>query len=432
MTTQISQILSTTAAHASTVPQQTQKVLVLAVDALVQMAQARRLVSDGEKLPTLVKLVQTICDLKSLLPLFQTNKCFRPERLQLTAIFQSYRPHLARLFNPTLQTLIRLGRKSKLAETETPTLGQCKVLVAQLEQHSYWDPEVPRSDTGTPLHLAVLKNDVTCIDALYRAGANLEALSVEPRDQRRAWTPLSLAARRGTVSTVSRLMALGADINANGGHPVCNAATRGDPEVLQLLLNAKAHVNGPEYPLVAAAVEGKVDAMELLLAARANPHKGHTLVQAVQAEEIGAVDLLLNHKVDVDAIVESDQDLAGWTALKMATRHMCPEIVARLLAARATVDAAGSDGWTALSCAAGTGPSEVIDQLIEAGASVDRPDATGRTPLSYAASHGYPDLVQRLLDHHANPSIEDNEGRTPLAHARDKASIALLRGDPAV
>jgi uncharacterized protein len=428
MTTQISQTHATNPiAHAPGVPQSRQQELLVALKAVALMAHARRLVEDGAKPATLVQLAQEMCDLQSLLSLLQTNKCFRPERLQLTAIFQSYRPHLGQLFNPTLRVLIKLGRKSELAETETPTLSQCKVLVAQLEQpEGIKRPGVRYSGSGTPLHQATVNDDVPSIDALCIAGANVEAPTADPWSHGR--TPLSLAVAYGCRNAASRLVALGADINANSGHPVYMAAKGGHLDLLQLLIKAKASIQCPTDPLAGAAVGNRVDAMGLLLAAGADPHKGQTLVHAAAAGALDALDLLLRHKVDVDALVDdkSDHSEVGFTALTTAALRGNAEIVARLLAARATVDTPDSRGITALSRAVSFRYSQVVQQLLDAGASVNKPDAEGRTPLSIANHQGQATIAQLLLDYRAEPSIADNGGRTPRAHAAGNATTATV------
>jgi ankyrin repeat protein len=354
-----------------------------AQNALALLAHAHRLVQNGARPPTLVQLVKEMCGLQSHLCLFQTRKYFKPWRLQLTAIFQSYRPHLVRLFNPTLQTLIRLRRESDLAATQTPTLKQCKDLVAELDRES---------GSYTPLTDAAMEGDVAAIDALCAAGANLEAGADRGRG-----TPLSSAAVRGEFEAAFRLIAWGADINANGGKTLYAATHRGNIDGLQAILKLKPNLNGFWNPLSRASQENNVQAIELLVAAGADPHKNYALVIAADSGATDAVALLLQHKVDLDAIFQGDSPLAGLTALAAAAK---------------------------------SGHTHVVSQLLAAGASVNRANSVGYTPLFGAVYGGYVTAIQQLLDHNANPNTTDCWGHTPLALAQAMdlpGAAAMLR-----
>lgn len=63
---------------------------------------------------------------------------------------------------------------------------------------------------------------------------------------------------------------------------------------------------------------------------------------------------------------------------------------------------------------AATGDLHAVQQMVAAGASVDAAGWAGRTALHQAASKGHADIVEFLLANKANPNIDDEFGETPL------------------
>lgn len=102
---------------------------------------------------------------------------------------------------------------------------------------------------------------------------------------------------------VERLLAAGADPNANGGvtTPLVEAATHGDVETLTLLLNGGADPNLADAtdgtPLMAASQRGATDQVNMLLAAGADPNRrstlGSTALALAQAGGYGDIARLL-------------------------------------------------------------------------------------------------------------------------------------------
>jgi ankyrin repeat protein len=144
----------------------------------------------------------------------------------------------------------------------------------------------------TPLHEASTVSNVQMIEALLKAGANPNAAYGAGE------TPLMTAARTGNVASVKTLLAHGADINATeefrGQTALIWATTENHPEVVKLLIERGANVNGrttklefgnPKTsaggvlmdraegaltPLFFAAREGHVETAQVLLASGAD------------------------------------------------------------------------------------------------------------------------------------------------------------------
>jgi hypothetical protein len=88
-------------------------------------------------------------------------------------------------------------------------------------------------------------------------------------------SPLMLAALKGQLDMVRRLIARGADVNKTGWAPLHYAATNGHLEIMQLLLDENAYIDAESpngtTPLMMAAQYGSAPAVKLLLDAGADP-----------------------------------------------------------------------------------------------------------------------------------------------------------------
>lgn len=134
---------------------------------------------------------------------------------------------------------------------------------------------------GTPLHAAVSKGHLSCLQVLLAHGALVDCLDVK------AQTPLFAAVRGKYLNCVLALLRAGADPNGssfNNCSPVLTAAREGDADVLRILLKYGAEVNtrskvllwtsGAKVssgPLYLAAVYGHMDCFRLLLLYGADP-----------------------------------------------------------------------------------------------------------------------------------------------------------------
>jgi ankyrin repeat protein len=188
----------------------------------------------------------------------------------------------------------------------------------------------------------------------------------------------------------------------------------GTGAIARVLVEAGASVEGQpddlEMPLITAASYGDAEVAQALIDAGAN-------LDACAAENSGGV--------------------PGGTALLHAAVFGMTDVVDVLVAAGAPVHgieeaAAAGDisGWLdtttpadarvrALVMAADHQRLDVIDQLIAAGTPIDAADeAFGGHPLRTAAGNARPASVRRLLAHGADPNLPDEQGRTPLALCR--------------
>ncbi len=92
-----------------------------------------------------------------------------------------------------------------------------------------------------------------------------------PKDE----SPLMIASMKGQVEIVRKLIARDADVNKTGWTPLHYAATGGQLEVIQILLDESAYIDAESpnksTPLMMAAKYGSLAAVKLLLESGADP-----------------------------------------------------------------------------------------------------------------------------------------------------------------
>ena len=163
------------------------------------------------------------------------------------------------------------------------------------------------------------------------------------------------------------------------------------------------------------------------------------LITAASCGDAEVAQVLIDAGADIEAVSAPDGGVPSGTALQHAAVFSMTGVVDVLVAAGAKIHsleqaAAAGDitGWPldrftlqsrlrALVFAADHQRLEVIDRLIEAGTPVNEADAEwGRLPLHTAAGGGRAASVRRLLTHGADPNLRDpTHHRTPLEEAQN-------------
>lgn len=193
-----------------------------------------------------------------------------------------------------------------------------------------------------------------------------------------SYSGLHLAAHEGSLDTIRRLIADGADVDQRDGSgrtPAHVAAFASNDAVLTALAKGGADMN---------ALENRVYDV-LTIAAVAND------------PEMVSLAIELGNKAD---LVTSIYD---GTALIAAAHLGHHEVVDRLIAGGAPLDHVNNLAWTALieAVVLGDGGSDHIKTvkiLVEAGANKSIGDRDGVTPLQHAQSRGYSQMVEILQD----------------------------------
>lgn len=117
----------------------------------------------------------------------------------------------------------------------------------------------------------------------------------------------------------------------------------------------------------------------------------------------------------------------GMTPLMKACCEGLADMVARLIAAGADLDARNADGNTALWLACVGDHLDIIDTLADFHINMDNRNDNGATSLMYAASAGKAPVVERLLARGADPAPETLDGFSALDLAATVDCLKLLR-----
>ena len=241
---------------------------------------------------------------------------------------------------------------------------------ASFENLDFVDAHVSQSCQGlrTPMQIASLDENNEIVQMLVNNGADVNAIGCEVDDNRQPWEEY----RRYQWEEHDDFddTAVYVDIIMT---PLQAAVSGSDPALVQILLDAGAHVDEERYgdtPLQMAAALGK-------------------------AEVVG---ILVEHGADINAPAV---DEGGMTALQAAARADNFGLVQILLNSGSEINAAASHngGRTALQAAAENGNLVLAKFLIEAGADVnaDASPKSGRTCLQAAAEHEHVEMVLMLL-----------------------------------
>jgi ankyrin repeat protein len=233
---------------------------------------------------------------------------------------------------------------------------------------------------------------------------------------------LHVAVERDDREAVRRLLAAGADANAEGqfgATPLWLAAQNGDAEMLEMLIKAgadpKKAVFAGETPVMTAARTGEPSALKVLLSHGADPNArepwmGQTaLMWAAMENNADAVRMLIEAGAQVSAVtppppVVEDQRGQGGDGRK--------------------------GGLTALIFAAREGASDAITALLDGGANINQTEPDGICPLVVALLNGHYDAAGLLIQRGADVNLVDRTGRGPLFVAVDMHTLEARNDRP--
>ena len=261
------------------------------------------------------------------------------------------------------------------------------------------------SPSGTALQYAVMGNNTHMVKFLLEKGANPNTFV------RGSLLELGLKDyfRPPNLEIIATLINAGADTNPTRGHHPTRSlfnlpgATKGGPELVDLLLKNGASVNGT--------------------------YNGMTVLQSVAScDTVGVVEALLKAGAYVNGPAEP---YYGRTALQYATERGDLEMVKLLLSRGADVNApAGHEGGiTALQGAMWKGSLKMVLTLLEAGANInDAPAAVnGRTALEAAAEFGRLDIVHLLLNNDTEPDTIEARCKRAADFAEEQCHSIIAR-----
>ena len=181
-----------------------------------------------------------------------------------------------------------------------------------------------------------------------------------------------------------------------------------------------------EYNLMIAASKGYASEIERLLAkgadVNAETDQGATpLIFAVTNNWISAVKTLLKYNPLLNNITSSYE-----TPLLIAAKNRNFEISEALIRAGAELDYTDRNGATPLHYASLYGYHDIVDLLLYYGAYIDEKSVEGTTPLLASIWAGYADVADLLIQKGANMEARDNDGFTPFLMASLNGDTLLM------
>jgi len=274
-----------------------------------------------------------------------------------------------------------------------------------------------KSRKAETVYQAVEQKDLKRLVELIKLGADVNESEED--------TALSKACELGRADMVQELLKAGADPNFGGiWVPLCSAVRGKSPEVVKLLLDAKAAVDAQEEegstPLMLAAFMGNLEMVKMLVAAGADPRlqdeDGETaLVSARKWPKIVEFLKPLSSPEDIE-FLEKEKKPVSMDAeefLKVVTTADIP-LIQKLLSQGAPVNARNKNDETALHFAAEAGKMELVKLLLKAGAAINAKNYCKRTPLALAANRGHLAVAKLLIAAGADLDSRDGEGATPF------------------
>ncbi|KAF7554349.1 hypothetical protein G7Z17_g2957 [Cylindrodendrum hubeiense] len=234
------------------------------------------------------------------------------------------------------------------------------------------------------------------------------------------------------------------DINLkdnDGDSSITYATTRGEPQLIELLLQAGADIE-TRYDdgrglVQLATQECRHKAIDILIKAGAdfNTGKQHDnppyysrppIIVAAQEGSRECVRLLLHHKADLNT------ECSTGSALYKAVLDNRVDVTRMLLEhdPKPDMEVTPEDEDMLLFSAVRTGNTELVSLLIEHGAKVDFVDPNGslcKTPLSKACYRGDLEMVKLLLDKKADINYTGGSSDPPLFTALYENEIEVAR-----
>jgi ankyrin repeat protein len=201
------------------------------------------------------------------------------------------------------------------------------------------------------------------------------------------------------------LLAQGADVNSQGGAPLCAASKGGHVQMVTLLI--KRGAKDFNRALLAACCQGRREVAEILLkeGAQANSRSetgGSALQQASNWDDEQLIKLLL----DCDAKVNSQSESYP-CALYKASWKGHERVVKLLLDAGADPNIQGGEHGNPLFAALVRGHEHVAELLLEKGADPNEKGAKyHNAPLYAASTRGFEQVVRLLIGEGANVNAQ--------------------------
>ena len=208
--------------------------------------------------------------------------------------------------------------------------------------------------------------------------------------------PKPEAIRQFLIAAASSLLLAG-PVCANSYDDALSSAQLGDTKQLVGLLSRgldpdTVDANGNTL-LILAAREGKADTVDALL-----KYRPRIAYRNLAGDSALMLAVLRGHGKVVDVLIDGGAPVNhdGWTPLHYAAFEGRLEILERLIAAGAELEAVAPNKSDALMLAARNGHIAVVRRLLAAGVSLDRRNEAGFNAEEWATSNGNTDIAELI------------------------------------
>eukprot|EP00055_Hartaetosiga_balthica_P014876 m.84592 g.84592 ORF g.84592 m.84592 type:complete len:389 (-) comp8714_c0_seq41:185-1351(-) len=269
----------------------------------------------------------------------------------------------------------------------------------------------------TPLHEAILSEDMASVQLLVERGANVNVT------KHADWSPLHLACTKSNLEIVKFLVERGsriAPLNKDGWTPLHVACRTGCEDIVSYLLEMSPQSistcsNTKRTPLMTAAMNGHVDVVKVLLAASSNPTRlvhecdssfWSPLFWAATGGHLRCIRLLINYGCDITHKTKEGRGIVHICAASgdgseyFSTSQEEAIAVLEFVLDNCPPEAMNEQDkmcLTPLHLAAMNGHLEHVKVLVEKGSDVNARDKFDRKPIDLAASHKKEHVVRYLL-----------------------------------
>ncbi|KAJ5469388.1 hypothetical protein N7539_009006 [Penicillium diatomitis] len=291
---------------------------------------------------------------------------------------------------------------------------------------------------SSPLIEACAHGHTQVVRFLLRMGANVDVF-----DQS-GFSPLTRACERGYLSLVLTLLESGIDVTKPDRTGQAAITTTKDTNIILLLLGHGADIHVRDLsgnPILTRASQNNnwILATRLIkLGADVNAENMDGRTALLETTDARIASLLIDHGADVNAC-----DRFGNTAVFRSVCEGNQALLSILLVKGADVNRVNLMGRTALTEALSTRGSipqahisnaplskpfndDILRMLIRGGADINTCDVQGNTILSHVVTNYDCTLAQFLLEKGADVTITDRDGQTVLFKVRDATMAQLL------
>ena len=235
-----------------------------------------------------------------------------------------------------------------------------------------------------------------------------------------------LAINSVSPQTLQALLHAGVDPNTrapgNQNTPLHEVCRNGYSSMLADLLSHGANPtlkSAIGTPLHVAAAVGQYECAKQLLDVGMNPdvtagpEKATPLIIATEVNHPNLIELLTDHKADVNAAMATN----GYCALHKASSNNHMHAARALIDKGADINKQSNFGYAPLHMAASAGSKEVVDLLLESRCNINVQDYAGITPLMRAIHDKQFEIAGKLIDCGADINISSKHGLHALHFA---------------